>query len=131
MEILKGLRARYESHHGVQIHDAALLAAARLSSRYISDRFLPDKAIDVMDEAASRVRLQISEPPEEVKRLRQELETVQRRVAEGVSVSPLERDGSRLSAGRAVARSAASACERNSTPWKRDGARNAAPAATR
>ncbi len=91
VEILKGLRPRYEAHHSVQIQDAALLAAARLSSRYIPDRFLPDKAIDVMDEAASRVRLQISEPPEEVKRLRQELETVQRELQKVVSVSPLER----------------------------------------
>jgi ATP-dependent Clp protease ATP-binding subunit ClpC len=92
VEILKGLRSRYESHHGVQIEDAALVASARLSSRYISDRFLPDKAIDVMDEAASRVRLQISEPPEEVKRLRQELELVQRELQKVVSISPLERD---------------------------------------
>ncbi len=91
VEILKGLRARYESHHSVQIQDAALTASAQLSARYISDRFLPDKAIDVMDEAASRVRLQISEPPEEVKRLRQELETVQRELQKVVSVSPLER----------------------------------------
>jgi ATP-dependent Clp protease ATP-binding subunit ClpC len=91
VEILKGLRGRYEAHHSVQIEDAALLASARLASRYISDRFLPDKAIDVMDEAASRVRLQISEPPEEVKRLRQEVESIQRELQKLVSVSPLER----------------------------------------
>ena len=99
VEILRGLRSRYESHHGVQIEDAALIASARLSARYISDRFLPDKAIDVMDEAASRVRLQISDPPEAVKRLRQELETVQRELQKVVSISPLERDESDFERG--------------------------------
>jgi len=92
IEILKGLRARYESHHRVRISDEALLASARLASRYISDRFLPDKAIDVMDEAASRVRLRISEPPEEVKRVRQSLEDVSRELQKVVSISPLERE---------------------------------------
>jgi len=92
IEILKGLRSRYESHHRVQISDEALLASARLAARYIGDRFLPDKAIDVMDEAASRVRLRISEPPEEVKRVRQSLEEVSRELQKVVSTSPLERD---------------------------------------
>ena len=92
IEILKGLRSRYEAHHRVRIEDESLVAAARLSSRYITDRFLPDKAIDVMDEAASRVRLQISEPPEELKRLRQGFEAVSRELQKVVSVSPLERD---------------------------------------
>jgi ATP-dependent Clp protease ATP-binding subunit ClpC len=90
--ILKGLRARYEAHHGVRIEDVALVAAARLAARYIADRFLPDKAIDVMDEAASRVRLHLSEPPERVKRLREELDAVSRELQKVVSVSPLERD---------------------------------------
>ena len=57
IEILKGLRPRYEQHHKVEITNEALDSAARLSDRYISDRFLPDKAIDVIDEASSRVRL--------------------------------------------------------------------------
>jgi ATP-dependent Clp protease ATP-binding subunit ClpC len=92
IEILKGLRSRYESHHRVRIGDDALLASARLAARYIADRFLPDKAIDVMDEAASRVRLRISEPPEEVKRARQSLEEVSRELQKVVSTSPLERD---------------------------------------
>ena len=92
IDILKGLRARYEAHHRVRIDDSAIVSSARLSARYISDRFLPDKAIDVMDEAASRVRLQISEPPEELKRLRQSLESVSRELQKVVSVSPLERD---------------------------------------
>jgi ATP-dependent Clp protease ATP-binding subunit ClpC len=92
IDILKGLRSRYEAHHHVQIGDLAIITSARLSARYISDRFLPDKAIDVMDEAASRVRLQISEPPEDLKRLRQSLEEVSRELQRVVSVSPLERN---------------------------------------
>ena len=97
--ILKGLRGRYEAHHGVRIDDQAVLASARLSARYISDRFLPDKAIDVMDEAASRVRLQISEAPEQVKRLREELEGVSRELQKVVSVNALERDESDFQKG--------------------------------
>ena len=90
--ILKGLRGRYEAHHRVRIDDASLIASVRLSARYISDRCLPDKAIDVMDEAASRVRLRLSEPSEELKSMRQALETVSRELQKVVSVSPLERD---------------------------------------
>jgi ATP-dependent Clp protease ATP-binding subunit ClpC len=67
IEILKGLRDRYESHHKVQITDEALSAAARLSDRYITDRFLPDKAVDLIDEASSRVRLQATLPPSEIR----------------------------------------------------------------
>ena len=92
IEILKGLRSRYESHHRVRISDDALLSSSRLAARYISDRFLPDKAIDVMDEAASRVRLRISEPPDEVKRVRQSLEEASRELQKVVSISPLERE---------------------------------------
>jgi ATP-dependent Clp protease ATP-binding subunit ClpB len=69
ISILRGLKERYEVHHGVRIHDAALVAAATLSNRYITDRFLPDKAIDLMDEAASRVRVQIDSMPEELDQL--------------------------------------------------------------
>ena len=64
--ILRGLRERYEVHHGVRIQDAALVAAATLSNRYISDRFLPDKAIDLVDEAASRLRIEIDSMPTEI-----------------------------------------------------------------
>jgi ATP-dependent Clp protease ATP-binding subunit ClpB len=67
--ILRGLKPRYESHHGVRIQDSAILAAANLSHRYIADRFLPDKAIDLMDEAASRLAIEISSVPEEIDRL--------------------------------------------------------------
>ena len=64
--ILRGLKEKYEIHHGVRIKDSALVAAAELSNRYITDRFLPDKAIDLMDEAASRLRIEIDSMPEEV-----------------------------------------------------------------
>jgi ATP-dependent Clp protease ATP-binding subunit ClpB len=75
--ILRGLKERYEVHHGVRIQDSALVAAATLSERYISDRFLPDKAIDLVDEAASRLRLQIDSLPvelDQVERRRMQLE---------------------------------------------------------
>jgi len=78
IEILKGLRDRYEVHHRVKITDDALDAAARLANRYITDRFLPDKAIDLIDEAASKVRLQWSLPPKEIRDLKIELSGVQR-----------------------------------------------------
>ncbi len=71
--ILRGLKERYEVHHGVRIQDGALVAAARLSDRYITSRFLPDKAIDLMDEAASRLRIEIDSVPAE-------LDVVQRRI---------------------------------------------------
>jgi ATP-dependent Clp protease ATP-binding subunit ClpB len=66
ISILRGLKERYELHHGVRIQDAALVAAAQLSHRYIADRFLPDKAVDLMDEAASAVRMQIDSRPTEI-----------------------------------------------------------------
>jgi len=66
ISILRGLKEKYELHHGVRISDSALVAAATLSNRYISDRFLPDKAIDLMDEASSRLRMQIDSKPEEL-----------------------------------------------------------------
>ena len=73
VSILRGLRERYEVHHGVRIQDAALVAAATLSNRYITDRFLPDKAIDLIDEAAAKLRTEIESMPEE-------LENLQRRI---------------------------------------------------
>src|SRR5438034_3017304 len=76
VQILRGLRDRYEAHHKVRITDEALEAAAKLADRYISDRFLPDKAIDVMDEAASRVRLQATLPPPELREVENELRKV-------------------------------------------------------
>jgi len=73
ISILRGLQERYEVHHGIRITDGAIVAAAQLSHRYIADRFLPDKAIDLMDEAASKLRIEIDSMPEE-------LDTVERRI---------------------------------------------------
>ena len=71
--ILRGLKERYEVHHGVDITDAAIIAATKLSQRYISDRQLPDKAIDLVDEAASRIRMEIDSKPEDMDRLERRL----------------------------------------------------------
>ncbi|MCD6413657.1 MAG: ATP-dependent Clp protease ATP-binding subunit [Elusimicrobia bacterium] len=76
IKILKGLRDKYEAYHGVKYTDASLVAAAKLSDRYITDRFLPDKAIDVIDEAGSNLRLKMSMKPEEVVQLRKKLEQI-------------------------------------------------------
>ncbi len=77
IEILKGLRDRYEDHHGVTITDDAIVAAVRLSARYIPDRFLPDKAIDLMDEAGSRVRLRTAKEPNSLQSLQDQLKELQ------------------------------------------------------
>src|SRR2546426_10464391 len=71
--ILRGLKERYEVHHGVRIKDSAIVAAATLSNRYISDRFLPDKAIDLIDEAASRLRIEIDSLPVEIDQIEREI----------------------------------------------------------
>ena len=78
IEILKGLRERYEVHHKLKYTDEALECAAKFSSQYISDRFLPDKAIDLIDEAGSRVRLAHTSLPEEAKELDKELKALQK-----------------------------------------------------
>ena len=95
--ILRGLKERYEAHHGVRIRDAALVAAAVLSDRYISDRFLPDKAIDLVDEAASRLRMEIDSSPIELdeaeRRVRQlEIELAAMAKESDDVREPLERD---------------------------------------
>lgn len=77
ISILRGLKERYESHHGVRITDDALIAAATLSDRYISDRFLPDKAIDLVDEAASRLRMEIDSMPAEIDEATRQLTRMQ------------------------------------------------------
>ena len=69
----RGLKEKYEVHHGVKILDSAIVSAVELSDRYINDRFLPDKAIDLMDEAASRIRLQIDSKPEELDKIQRKL----------------------------------------------------------
>lgn len=73
------MRDRYEAHHRINISDQALDAAAKLSDRYVSDRFLPDKAIDLIDEASSKVRLRSHTTPTNLKSIEQEIETVKRK----------------------------------------------------
>ena len=74
IDILKGLRARYEDHHKMDLTDKAVEASVRLSERYITGRFLPDKAIDIMDEAGSRARIKAMTRPPEVKKIEAEIE---------------------------------------------------------
>jgi len=69
VSILRGLKERYEIHHGVRIKDSALVAAAQLAHKYISDRFMPDKAIDLVDEAAAKLRMEIDSLPTELDEL--------------------------------------------------------------
>ncbi|NCC96352.1 MAG: ATP-dependent Clp protease ATP-binding subunit, partial [Synergistales bacterium] len=89
--ILKGLRDRYELHHSVTITDEALEAAVRLSSRYITDRYLPDKGIDLIDEASARARLDAMELPEPLKRMERELEMVRREKESAVESQAFEK----------------------------------------
>lgn len=91
--ILKGLRGRYEDHHKVTITDGALEAAAKLSARYINDRFLPDKAIDLIDEASSKVRLSSFMEPEEIKVLEQEIEALEKNKEAAIKAEAYEKAG--------------------------------------
>ncbi len=91
IQILKGLRDKYEAHHRVRITDEALEAAVKLSSRYITDRFLPDKAIDLMDESGSRVRLQAYVSPPELKELEKKLEVLQKEKEAAVNGQEFEK----------------------------------------
>jgi ATP-dependent Clp protease ATP-binding subunit ClpC len=92
-EILKGLRPKYEQHHKVTITDDALNAAVKLSARYISDRFLPDKAIDLMDEASSRKRLANYMEPPEIKTLTEDIEKLEKQKEDAVKAEAFERAG--------------------------------------
>jgi len=91
IEILKGLRDKYEAHHRVKMTDEALEAAARLSARYITDRYLPDKAIDLIDEAGARVRLSTMNPPDSIKELEKELEAVRKEKEAAVASQEFEK----------------------------------------
>jgi ATP-dependent Clp protease ATP-binding subunit ClpC len=91
VEILRGLRERYEAHHGVKIGDDALVAAAQLADKYISDRFLPDKAIDLMDEAASKIRLQASFLPQEVRQAMEKADRARREKEEAIKNQDFEK----------------------------------------
>jgi ATP-dependent Clp protease ATP-binding subunit ClpC len=94
IEILRGLRDRYEAHHQVRFTDEALIAAAELSDRYISDRFLPDKAIDLIDQAGARVRLRTSTRPKDQRDLEHQLEQLRREKEEAVAGEDYDRAGS-------------------------------------
>ena len=89
--ILKGLRPKYEKHHGIKITDEALNAAVTLSVRYISDRYLPDKAIDLIDEAGSRVRLRHSSPPEDIKELENQISSTETEKEEAILSQDFEK----------------------------------------
>src|SRR5919199_1512471 len=89
--ILFGLRDRYEAHHRVHVTDEAIIAAAELSERYITDRFLPDKAIDLLDEAAAEVRLRSAVPPVDVKRIEEEIATLEREKEDAVRAEDYEK----------------------------------------
>jgi ATP-dependent Clp protease ATP-binding subunit ClpC len=91
LDILKGLRTHYEEHHRVVIPDESLEQAAKLSDRYITDRFLPDKAIDVIDEAGARARIASQVPPPEVEELKEELTEIARRKEEAIGNQDFER----------------------------------------
>ena len=103
VDILRGLRPAYESHHGVTIRDEALEAAVRLSARYISDRFLPDKAIDVMDEAAAKVRLFASGSDEDIKRLKRQLDRLEQEKERAIVEGQFE-EAAEISRDEAAAR---------------------------
>ncbi|HBE31669.1 MAG TPA: ATP-dependent chaperone ClpB, partial [Cyanobacteria bacterium UBA11368] len=106
ISILRGIKERYEVHHGVKITDSALVAAATLSDRYISDRFLPDKAIDLVDEAAAKLKMEITSKPEE-------LEILERRLMQlEMEKLSLEGEGNRLGATSGTFRASAERLER-------------------
>ncbi len=94
VEILKGLRDKYEAHHKVKITDEAIEAAVKMSARYIGDRFLPDKAIDLVDEAASKVRLRAYTPPEDVRELEDKLKNIEEEKQIAVNSQDFERAAS-------------------------------------
>ena len=97
ISILRGLKEKYELHHGVRITDAAIVSSATLSNRYITDRFLPDKAIDLMDEAASRLRMEVESKPEEI-------ETLDRRIIQlKIEREALKKESDRASKDRLAA----------------------------
>lgn len=93
LEILKGLKSRYEDHHRVSITDGALSEAVKLSARYINDRFLPDKAIDLIDEASSKLRLTVYTEPEELKKLEADIKALEQQKEEAIKEEAYEKAG--------------------------------------
>ena len=94
IQILKGIRDKYEAHHNVKITDQAIEAAVKMSSRYINDRFLPDKAIDLVDEAASRVKMRSYTEPENLKKLQEKIEELQKEKEEAIRSQNFEKAAS-------------------------------------
>ncbi|MGI6176285.1 MAG: ATP-dependent Clp protease ATP-binding subunit [Christensenellales bacterium] len=118
-QILHGLRDRYEAHHKVRISDEALKAAVELSVRYISDRFLPDKAIDLMDEAASKVRIETYTTPPDVKELEEQLESIKKEKEEAINNQNFEKAAKM----RDEEKETAQKIEEIKTEWEKDAAR--------
>jgi ATP-dependent Clp protease ATP-binding subunit ClpC len=116
IEILKGIRKHYEDHHKIVIPDETLASAARLSERYITDRFLPDKAIDVIDEAGARARLATQVPPPEVADLKEKLEELARRRT--------ARSATRTSRRRRSCATGSASCRARSAASRRSGSRS-------
>jgi len=114
IKILAGLRDRYEAHHRAKITDGALEAAARLSARYITERYLPDKAIDLIDEAAARARLKTMEAPEDIKEMEKRQESLRKEKEEAVSAQEFEKAAS----FRDDERKLAEAIETRRAEWK-------------
>jgi len=115
--ILRGLRERYEAHHGIHIQEAAIEAAAELSDRYISDRFLPDKAIDLIDEAASRIKMEIESMPAAIDSLHRRLGTLR---VEEESLKNEKSDGKRLEEVRAEIAEVGEDLDARSAQWMRE-----------
>jgi ATP-dependent Clp protease ATP-binding subunit ClpC len=116
IEMLRGLKDRYEEHHAVHITDEALVAAARLSDRYVKDRHLPDKAIDLIDEAASRLRIRIFSLPPELRELRQEIN----RLAQEEEEAGHEQDYARAAESRAERLQLESQLEERRAQWQQE-----------
>ncbi len=91
IQILKGIRDKYEAHHNVKISDEAIEAAVNLSSRYINDRFLPDKAIDLIDEASSKIRLRAYTEPESIKKIEEDLSNTKKEKEEAITIQDFEK----------------------------------------
>src|SRR6202035_312903 len=92
--ILRGLKERYEIHHGIRIQDSALVAAATLSDRYVPDRFLPDKAIDLVDEAAAKIKMEVDSMPAEIDAVQRKMMQLQ------IEAQALKKEGDPASKGR-------------------------------
>ena len=120
VEILKGLRIKYEDHHNAEINDAAVEASVKLSDRYITARYLPDKAIDVMDEAGSRARIKTMTRPPEIKELEVKIEQIKEKKEEAIK----EQDFERAAAMRDEEKQAKESLESSMEEWKKSCADN-------